>query len=320
MVIETQTLILGAGLTGLTVAAGLKRLGETPVVLDKSRGLGGRLASRRVGDWRFDHGAQYLRPRGPHLAAMLDVLKLSGAVTDWPAVDDGAPAYVGLPGMSGLVKPLAEGVDVRKGVKVSRARREQGSWHLFDAEDGLVAKARVLISTIPAPQATQVLAGHPLADRIASVAMDPCWTLMAAFDARPDLPDISRAPGSALPWIARDGSKPGRGTESWVAQASAEWTRGAIDLPRQDAAQALLAVMRDRAGGVLPNVLHADAHRWLYAQAPQPLGQACLVDREAGLVVAGDWCLGARAEHAVLSGDAALEELQSFALAEAVAR
>ncbi|QIE40612.1 NAD(P)-binding protein [Rhodobacteraceae bacterium SC52] len=319
MVIETQTLILGAGLTGLTVAAGLNRLGEAPVVLDKSRGLGGRLATRRVGEWRFDHGAQYLRPRGPQLAALLDALKVSSAVTDWAAVDDGAPAYVGLPGMSGLVKPLAEGVDVRKGVRISSARREQERWHLYDADGGLVAKARVLISTIPAPQAAQVLAGHPLSDRIASVVMDPCWTLMAAFDERPDLPDISRAPDTVLPWIARDGSKPGRGTETWVAQASAEWTRDAIDLSRQDAAQALLAVMRDRAGGALPNVLHADAHRWLYSQAPKPLGQPCLVDRDAGLVVAGDWCLGARAEHAVLSGDAALAVLQDFAVAEAAA-
>jgi hypothetical protein len=315
MMIEAQTLILGAGLTGLTVAAGLRRAGGRPVVLDKSRGLGGRLATRRAETWQFDHGAQYLRPRGPEFAALLDALKPSGAVQAWDAAGEGAPAYVGLPGMSALVRPMADGVEVHRGVRVAAARRAQNLWHLSGPEGEPLARAPVLICTIPAPQAAAVLEGHPLAPRIGAVAMDPCWTLMAAFAAPPDLPDISRAPDSALPWIARDGGKPGRQGETWVAQAAADWTRAHLDLPRAEAVQALLALLRDRAGGHLPDVLHADAHRWLYAQAPSPLGVPCLSDPDSGLIVAGDWCLGSRAEHAVLSGEAALAALPPLAAA-----
>jgi hypothetical protein len=311
MVIETDTLILGAGLTGLSVAAGLRRDGGAPVVLEKSRGTGGRCATRRVGDLRFDHGCQVLRPKDAAVAAALEALERAGAAARWDQAAANAPAWVGLPGMSGLVKPLGHGTDIRTGVRATHARREGGAWRVTDAQGTVIATAARLICAIPAPQAAQVLAGHPLAARIAAVVMDPCWTLMAAFDSRPDLPDVLATPGTALPWIARDGSKPGRGTQTWVAQASPDWTRAHLDLSQDDAAIALLAELRSRAGGTLPGASYCAAHRWLYAQAAVPLGEACLSDPASGLVVAGDWCLGPRAEHAMLSANAALAALRA---------
>jgi len=56
-------------------------------------------------------------------------------------------------------------------------------------------------------------------------------------------------------------------------------------------------------------VLHADAHRWLYAQTAAPRGLGCLADPARGLVIAGDWCLGPRAEDAFHSAQAALAVL-----------
>lgn len=297
------TLVIGAGLCGLTVAAGLARDGVPVTVLDKSRGLGGRLATRRAGDLRFDHGAQYLQPKSADFAAWLDAM---GAV-DWPAVED---ARVGIPGMSGLVKPLAESLDVRTGRQVAGLARGDGCWVARDADGSDLASAARVVLAVPAPQAAALLPGDPLGAAAGGVVMDPCWTLMAAFDARPDLPDAARDSNAPLGWIARDGAKPGRVGETWVAQASAGWTRAHLDLPREAAASALLDLMRTRAGGRLPGVLHAEAHRWLYAQTAAPLGQGCLADPARGLVLAGDWCLGPRAEDAFHSALAALAVLR----------
>lgn len=297
------TLVIGAGLCGLTVAAGLARAGVSVTVLDKSRGLGGRLATRRVGGWRFDHGAQYLRPKSPDFAAFLDELR----AVDWPGV---AGARVGQPGMSALVRPLADGLDVRTGARVAGLTRVDGVWIATDADGAALADASRVVLAVPAPQAAALLRGDPLGAQAGAVPMDPCWTLMVAFDARPDLPDARRDGGGALGWIARDGSKPGRSGETWVAQASADWTRAHLHLPRAAAASALLDQLRQRAGGRLPGVLHADAHRWLYAQTAAPLGQGCLADPARGLVIAGDWCLGPRAESAFHSAQAALAVLR----------
>lgn len=296
------TLVIGAGLCGLTVAAGLGRAGWPVTVLDKSRGLGGRLATRRAGDWRFDHGAQYMRPKSAAFGRYLERL----GAADWPCVAGG---LVGTPGMRALVGPLAAGLDVRTGAGVCGLSRTGGAWVAVDADGGTLARAAQVVLAIPAPQAAALLPGDPLGAQAGAVAMDPCWTLMAAFAAHPDLPDAVRDAGGALGWIARDGSKPGRTGETWVAQASAAWTRAHLDLSREAATAALLDLLRHGAGGRLPGVLHADAHRWLYAQAAAPLGQGCLADPARGLVIAGDWCLGPRAEDAFHSAQAALDVL-----------
>lgn len=296
------TLVIGAGLCGLIVAAGIAADGAPVTVLDKSRGLGGRLATRRAGDWRFDHGAQYVRPKSPGFAALLDRL----GAADWPALPG---ARIGVPGMSALVKSLADGLDVRTGAPVAGLTRADGAWIATGADGAALARAARLVLAVPAPQAAALLPGDLLGAQAGAVPMNPCWTVMAAFDARPDLPDAARDGDATLGWIARDGGKPARSGETWVAQASAAWSRTNLDLSREAAAAALLDLLRARAGGTLPGVLHADAHRWLYAQTPRPLGQGCLADPARGLVIAGDWCLGPRAEDAFRSGQAALSAL-----------
>ena len=45
---QTAITIIGAGMAGLACARRLARAGHTPLVLDKSRGIGGRLATRQV--------------------------------------------------------------------------------------------------------------------------------------------------------------------------------------------------------------------------------------------------------------------------------
>lgn len=304
--------VIGAGLAGLAVAAGFAREGVRAVVLEKSRGTGGRLATRRAGGLRFDHGAQYLRPRDPGFAAALAGLAEAAAAAIWPAPGaDPAPAHVGLPGMSGLVKPLAAGLDLRLGVTVARAAREQAAWVLRDAGGQEILRAPRLVCTTPAPQAAGLLAGDPMADALTDVEMVPNWTLMAAFDAPPDLPEILAEPEADLAWIARDGGKPGRGdAQTWVAQAGAAWSHAHLEHDREAVAALLLAALAARAGGALPTPVYLSAHRWRYAQASRPLGKPCLADPGRGLVIAGDWCLGTKAEDAWCSAGAALDALR----------
>ena len=54
---QGRVAVIGAGLTGLTAARRLADAGCAVVVFDKSRGLGGRLATRRTALGPIDHGA-----------------------------------------------------------------------------------------------------------------------------------------------------------------------------------------------------------------------------------------------------------------------
>ncbi len=111
--------VIGAGLAGLTAARTLSKAAHEVTVFDKSRGLGGRLATRRTEAGGIDHGAPWLNAGGD-FADVLSGLAEAGAAARH---DD---AWVGLPGMSGLVRPLADGLDIRTGGRGLGARRRGG--------------------------------------------------------------------------------------------------------------------------------------------------------------------------------------------------
>ena len=304
---QNDITIIGAGMAGLACARRLVGAGYTPLVLDKGRGIGGRMATRRVtlaeGDISFDHGAQYLTARDPGFAA--DLHDLGPACAHW---DGGAvgSCLVGVPGMSSLPRAMAAGLDVQSERQVNAVRAMPGGWKL-DLGSTYI-ETRHLVMTVPAPQAAALVGmGHALHGRIASVVMAPCLTLMAAFPKGSPRPFLSRASDDhPLAWIAQDCSKPGRtgSLTTWVAQASAEWSgRHLEDTPDVIAARMLpmLAEVID----VAPQLaLYAAAQRWRYARTIAPLGEPFLRSDDGTLHIGGDWCLGARVEAAWSSGTA----------------
>ncbi|WP_353218157.1 FAD-dependent oxidoreductase [Sandarakinorhabdus sp.] len=316
---QTEIAIIGAGMAGLACARRLARAGHTPLVLDKGRGIGGRMATRRVimddGDISFDHGAQYLTVRDPDFAA--DLHNLGAACVRW---DDGADSLrlVGVPGMSGLPRAMAAGLNVRLGAQITAVRAKFDRWQLYI--DAARIETRHLVMTVPAPQAAALLGdGHPLHHRIAGVAMAPCLTLMAAFPADAPRPFRSRAADDhPLAWIAQDSSKPGRaGTlTTWVAQASVEWSERHLEDTSEIIASRMLPILAEVIGVAPQSAVYAATHRWRYARTVTPLGEPFLCSEDGTLHIGGDWCLGARVEAAWASGtaiaDTILEQTGSF--------
>ena len=73
-----QVAVIGAGLSGLACARLLSEAGTRVRVFDKARGPGGRMATRRQGDLRFDHGAQYFTVRDPSFRRALEQWQADG--------------------------------------------------------------------------------------------------------------------------------------------------------------------------------------------------------------------------------------------------
>jgi predicted NAD/FAD-dependent oxidoreductase len=302
-----DTLVIGAGMTGVTCARALSGAGREVLVLDKGRGIGGRMATRRVtldgAEARFDHGAQYVSATTPEFAAMLADLPEAAGL--W---EDGAdrPHHVGLPGMSGLPRAMADGLDVRQGVEVTALSRRADGWRVTTGADEMTARRVVL--TIPAPQIPALIGvDHPLADPLAAVTLDPCMTLMAAFPEGTPRPFTRRVqPDRTLVWVAQDSTKPGRAghVTTWVAQAGRDWSRRHVDTRHDEIAARLLPYLCDEIGAEPPDALYTSAHRWRFAHVVTALHLPFL-SRDAGdLYLGGDWCLGPRVEAAWQSGTA----------------
>jgi predicted NAD/FAD-dependent oxidoreductase len=299
-----DVIMIGAGMTGLTCARYLADAGVSVQVLDKGRGVGGRMATRRAAadglELRFDHGAQFLNVKDPDLAYLFQ--RFPAAVGDW-ADQTGQDRKVGSAGMSSLPRAMAESLQVAQGVEVTRIHRAGDVWCVA-AGDTLFTAAH-LVMTVPAPQAVHLLAKDPLAKDLADVEMAPSLVLMAAFPPGSPQPFVSRADDTAdLAWIAQDGTKPGRSTDAvtWVAQASMAWSLAHLELDKDAIAEAMLPLLCTAIGADADDVVHLAAHRWRYAQATRPLGQPFLRHPSLPLHIGGDWCLGPKVEHAVASG------------------
>ena len=283
--------IVGAGMTGLSCARMLADAGLEPIVFEKSRGLGGRLATRRTDALRFDHGAQFVTARGESFRKYLEQ-------NAQPWQPEGAPEgwFAGAPSMNDLVRPLAEGLDVWFDELVAPVR-DRVQWHIGE---GLFDR---VVSTVPVTQARNMFSG--MMDPLTEVEIAPCWTLMAAFVEPTDWPDMWRAREGDLAWIGRNSAKPGRveTPESWVVHASPEWSRDHLEIDKEAAPELMLNLLRE-ARGSLPDIVYASAHRWRYAMTTTALGRSHVASEDGSLLIGGDWCLGARVEDAWESGRA----------------
>lgn len=310
--------MIGAGIAGLTAAAALRHAGWEVTVVEKSRGPGGRSATRRDQRLRFDHGAQYFTCRDEHFRAQTERWVADGAVRRWDArivaigpggrrpVSTELPRYVGVPGMNAPARRLAEGLRCEYQQRVSGLDYADG-WRLTLAS-GAAVRADALVLTAPPAQSAALLepVAPALAATVAAVEMEPCWALMLAYE-RPIDPgfDAAFVNSGPLSWIAANRSKPERGeAECWVAHASGEWSRERLELSPRQAAQALLPEF----GALTESSAKPETliiHRWRYAKAVEPLACEILADLPRRVVVAGDWCAGSRIEGAWRSGRAA---------------
>ena len=303
--------VIGAGVTGLTCAALLARHSIAPVVYEKSRGLGGRVATRRRDDGlTFDHGAQYFTARSASFRALVDDAQRRGEIRPWMPVTAAGerardePWFVGVPTMNAWLKPYAEGLDLRTQAEAVRFVPDGVRWRIAFKSGETSEPYDLIVSSAPVVQARLLAVADPaLVSALADVVMAPCWAVMAAFESRVavDL-DVARPASDALAWVARNGTKPGRGdVDTWVLHGSPAWSTAHLEDDAADVERVLLQTFADLVGA-LPAVRYATAHRWRYALTTRPLGQPYATNAAGTLFLGGDWTLGPRIECAHDSG------------------
>lgn len=300
--------IIGAGMAGLTAARLLQDAGRDVLVFDKSRGLGGRLATRRRDGFALDHGAGYLTSYDADFRALLTELSDAGAAAHWPK-----RGHVGLPGMSGLVRPLARGLRIVASTEIAGLAPHAGGLVLTDTKGAAHGPFATVISAIPAPQARRLLTGAPAEDAmLASVTMNPVWALLLAFQTPIEAAD-EIWPDAPLSMILRGSAKPGRAArpDTWVVHARPDWSAKNLERAPDEIAQELTDRFLRVVAQPVSAPIYQSAHRWRYALTETPLGQSHISAYSGRLLLGGDWALGPRAEDAWASGRAMARNLLS---------
>lgn len=339
-----DAVVIGAGIAGLMAAARLASHGRSVLVLDKSRGVGGRMATRRVGGAVCDHGAQFFTQRTLGFRDVIEHAVRDGAIAEWcrgfsrdgsiaadgPAVGDGHPRYRGARGMTDLPKWLAArlatqdaAVEVRTAVKVTSVALGADRVRVtIEGQDGAaeVVEAAGCVLTPPVPQSLDLLAAggslerfeaHAIA-RLRTVDYDPCFAVMLVLDRPSLLPEPGAiqfggdAPGPVA-WVADNQRKGISPVPVLTVHATGAFSREHFDMPPDEVAGMLIDAIRPWIDGdPRTAIVERSVHRWKFATPTTVLPDPFVaVSWSPVIFCCGDAFAGPRVEGAFSSGASA---------------
>lgn len=311
-----KVLILGAGLSGLCAARELRRAGHQVVVVDKGRGVGGRMATRRFEGGNFDHGAQFFTARTDEFRSLLQEWEQRDVAGEWfrgypspsnEKPDDHYPRFSGQTGMAGIAKFLAQDLDIHLNQEVERLTFANGSWQAL-ATSGEVFSGEELLLTAPVPQSLALLdtadfsLPSEVRDTLESLRYEPCFAVLAQLAGPSDIPPPGALylNGGIISWVAdnfqkgisaREGSVTIHSTGSWAGQNF-----------EADESTVIAALLQEASPLLGSDVVASQVRRWRYSKPENPLDIGSLRISNLQLTLAGDIFQGAKVEGAALSG------------------
>ncbi|MAJ34745.1 MAG: hypothetical protein CBC12_03035 [Candidatus Puniceispirillum sp. TMED52] len=303
----TRIAIIGAGMAGVTLATLLKDKADI-IVIEKSRGVSGRLAHRRAAPFGFDHGAAYMTIRDHGFADMLAPYQSSGLLQQWPqhpvrlrSGDKPEPlppkpdSYAVSGTASALIKAMIADhlpdIDMRlatKAVQITRdseaakaANDDKVGWRIVTEdssapEDQSDIIADWVISTAPAPQTAALLPrSASFHQQLSDVETDGCFTLMLGFDTALNIGWDAAwgAHDQPLGFISDNRTKPERDQTrtALTIHAGNIWSSRHLTSNYDDVKARMIAALYTHTGINAATATHIGLQRWLYANPSRPL-------------------------------------------------
>lgn len=284
-------------MTGLTAARELTAQGWDVTVLDKGRGVGGRMATRRIENSRADHGAQYFSVRTPEFKQLIKKLEKEDVAQAWNLAEASIehPRYFGTNGMSTIPRYLAKALNIKLQERATlieadgtRCRVTTDAGHSFTAD--------ALILTIPAPQAITLLADSGIdlneagQHAFAAIHYQPCLAVMVLLKESSNVPapGLVKYTGGDFITVA-DNQQKGIAPEQTTVtiHASPAFSLAHLESDLKAAGQVLL----DQLTEWIPagSIVEYQTHRWRYSLAevrsPEPFAK---LDAPFPLLMGGD--------------------------------
>ena len=321
--------IIGAGLSGVVLARKLAENNDV-TIFEKARGVGGRMATRRAGDFNFDHGTQYFTAKTPQFQEFCKQMQSDGIIELWNpkfAEIDGTkttrtylfnetiPHFVATPHMNSICKHFAKNLNVAVEAKIEKISFQNEKWLLEDANAKEYSNFDLLILAIPSHQVMELLPQNfAHYQEIANIKMQGCFTLMLGFNKEIPMDfEAGIIKNSILSWVASNGSKPQRaGQFALVVHSSNNWAEENIEGDQEK----IKAQMMEEVKKIVPfentDIEYSAMHRWRYANSPKRNAEKSYFDPNLNLGICGDYLIGGRVENAFLSGTDLVERMTNF--------
>ena len=314
---NSDCIIIGGGISGLIIANILQRNGIKATVLDKGKGIGGRMATRRVTqsdsiEGVFDYGAQYFSVESPQFQVWVDDWLKNNVVKEWNwdlAETNEKPQYCGVGGTRAIARHLAKDLDIHTKTKVVRIKYDK-KW-LIETENNRQFRGDMLVTTSPIPQTLSLLDDSliplPLEVRFSleEIEYERCIAVLALLERPSKIP----SPGGiflnddTLAWLG-DNHQKGVSPNGYAVtiHASNQFSDYYWDSDDAEIAYKLITAAADYLDST---VMRYQVHRWRYSIPKSFYSEPCLMLLELPLIMAGDAFVAPTIEGAVTSGIAA---------------
>ncbi len=310
-------IIVGAGISGLLAADTLSKEGLNVLVLDKSRGVGGRMARRYKDDFVWDHGAQYVRINSDVLQSLLSAWCAEKLFQSWFEEEGREPAYKSISGMTILPKSLASSLNLRLNTRISSIKRysdESSSekWQLTDTNNNVFWANHVIVSS-PVPQALEILSNlsveAQLLANLKELTYWPCLAMLVSLNK----PSLLKDPGyerfldhPILGWITDNKQKGISKEPCLTVHASPRWSETHFEADESD----IISTLTESIKTYIPDksIEATQLVRWRYSLPKTNYTEPfCIVNPEPRLILVGDAFGGSKVQGAMLSGLKAAE-------------
>lgn len=312
-------LVIGAGIAGLLAARELTdKNGWRVAILDKSRGVGGRMATRREGEAAYDHGAQFFTAREPRFKMWVKKWMEADVVEAWfdhmAEGDEPLMRYCATPSMTAVAKHLVTGLELHRQAKVVKAERADGQWTLT-TEDGSHYQAPRLLINAPVPQAMEILdAGGvrlPIDDEtfLRSILYAKTIAAMVELDGPSGLPSPGRIKFTnpePISWIGDNQQKGVSAIPTVTIHSGHAFAEQYFDAPDDERLPLLIAAAKPY---LKANIVSVKGHRWKFAHRLTEHNRDFYTYHELALWMAGDSFNAPKVEGAAMSGLLAADDL-----------
>lgn len=288
--------IIGAGISGVILAKILQSKFSV-TIFEKSRGVGGRMSTRRFEDFYFDHGLPCFTSKN---SDFLNFLEANG-VNHWigNSYDFDKKTFekqsflVASPNMNSLCKNLSNNLDIQLSIEVAPLlKKEQNKWVLFDKNSNRLGVFDFVVSTAPASQ-TKNIFGNFAKEKFPKTEEKPCFSLMLGFKEKNLASDwiLAHSNKNPIKSIFVNSSKPQRSHENscFVAHSSNLWAEQNLEKDILEIEAILTENFSQLTGINASNASYISAHRWRFATAVNEKKSEPFFDSDFNLAATGDW-------------------------------
>jgi len=317
--------IIGAGISGLAMARELSKDNIYIDIFEKSRGRGGRAGTKRVDNLNFDLGAQYLNNFDDEFQTVIEDMKKNNVIEIWNGKFGNLKEksiepifleeeiYVGVPKMGTLVHYLFDRSAISNiffKTKITNIEIRADKWVLIDSDGKEYENYDYVICSIPAVQAKDIFNKYKnVVSKLNEVQYTPIYAIAIMLNTKLDFEydglfiENKKRKSKAIRWIARNNSKPGRGSEEiWVIHTDKKWSVQNLERSNEFILNYVIEEFKEIMNLKELNVNKTYIHLWRYAIVSKFLDENYLWIPDINLGFCGDYFSGKNINSAYMSG------------------